>query len=83
MPDPRPTAGPCGDFIHHFLPGEIFRHPSARADFLFWLSRRIFMPLLVVPLVISTVAAGNFAYWVLSWIIGPPAHPPGPPARCC
>ena len=37
------------------------------------------MPLLVVPLVISTVAAGQiFAYWVLSWIIGAPAHPPGP-----
>jgi hypothetical protein len=50
------------DFIRHFLPAEIFHHPSARADFLFWLSRRIFMPLLVLPLVISTVAAGHFAY---------------------
>jgi sterol desaturase/sphingolipid hydroxylase (fatty acid hydroxylase superfamily) len=66
------------DFIRHFLPAEIFRHPSARADFLFWLSRRIFMPLLVFPLVVSTVVAGKFAYWVLSSMIGPPTHPVAP-----
>lgn len=65
-------------FIRHFLPAEIFHHPSARADFLFWLSRRIFMPLLVLPLVISTYAAGHFAYWVLSSIVGAPSHPVGP-----
>jgi sterol desaturase/sphingolipid hydroxylase (fatty acid hydroxylase superfamily) len=65
-------------FIRHFLPAEIFHHPSARADFLFWLSRRIFMPLLVLPLVISTVATGHFAYWVLSSIAGPPGHPVTP-----
>ncbi len=65
-------------FIRHFLPAEIFRHPSARADFLFWLSRRIFMPLLVFPLVISTVVAGKFAYWILSSIIGAPTHPVAP-----
>jgi sterol desaturase/sphingolipid hydroxylase (fatty acid hydroxylase superfamily) len=63
------------DFVRHFMPAEIFHHPSARADFLFWLSRRIFMPLLVIPLAISTVAAGNVAYWVLSTILGPPDHP--------
>jgi sterol desaturase/sphingolipid hydroxylase (fatty acid hydroxylase superfamily) len=66
------------EFMRHFLPSEIFHHPSARADFLFWLSRRIFMPLLVVPLVISTVAAGHFAYWVLSGILGPPSQPVAP-----
>jgi sterol desaturase/sphingolipid hydroxylase (fatty acid hydroxylase superfamily) len=65
-------------FIQHFLPAQIFHHPSARADFLFWLSRRIFIPLLVVPLVISTVVAGHFAYWVLSNVVGPPSHPVGP-----
>ena len=36
------------------------------------------MPLLVVPLAISTVAAGHFAYWVLSGILGPPVHPAAP-----
>ena len=66
------------DFVRHALPAEIFRHPSARADFLFWLSRRIFMPLLVIPLAISTVVAGRFAYWVLTLLIGAPAHPPAP-----
>lgn len=66
------------DFFRHFLPAENLRHPSARADFLFWLSRRIFMPLLVVPLVISTVASGKFAYWLLSGIFGPPAVPVTP-----
>jgi sterol desaturase/sphingolipid hydroxylase (fatty acid hydroxylase superfamily) len=65
-------------FIRHFLPEGTFQHPSARADFLFWLSRRVFMPLLVLPLVISTVAAGHFAYWVLSSVIALPSHPVGP-----
>jgi sterol desaturase/sphingolipid hydroxylase (fatty acid hydroxylase superfamily) len=36
------------------------------------------MPLLVLPLVISTVAAGHFAYWVLSSIFGAPSHPVTP-----
>lgn len=66
------------DFVRHVLPPEVYRHRSARADFLFWLSRRIFMPLLVLPLVISTVVAGHFAYWVLSGIFGAPSHAPGP-----
>jgi len=64
--------------IHHVLPREIFTHPSARADFLFWLSRRIFMPLLVLPLVISTAAAGHVAYLALTAIFGAPVHRPGP-----
>jgi sterol desaturase/sphingolipid hydroxylase (fatty acid hydroxylase superfamily) len=69
------------DFARHLLPAEIFYHPSARADFLFWLSRRIFMPLLVLPLVISTVVAGHFTYTLLSSIIGGPTYqvaPAGP-----
>jgi sterol desaturase/sphingolipid hydroxylase (fatty acid hydroxylase superfamily) len=66
------------DFMRHFLPPEVFHHPSARADFLFWLSRRIFIPLLVLPLVISTAVAGHFAFWVLRSILGPPSHPVSP-----
>jgi sterol desaturase/sphingolipid hydroxylase (fatty acid hydroxylase superfamily) len=65
-------------FIRHLLPPETLHHPSARADFLFWLSRRIFMPLLVLPLVISTMEAGHFAYWVLSSILGHPHRPEAP-----
>lgn len=66
------------DFFRHFLPEGIFHNASARADFLFWLSRRVFMPLLVLPLVISTVAAGRFAYWLLASVLGPPSHPVQP-----
>jgi sterol desaturase/sphingolipid hydroxylase (fatty acid hydroxylase superfamily) len=66
------------EFFRHLLPSIIFRHPSARADFLFWLSRKIFMPLLVLPLAISTVAAGHFAYWLLTHLVGAPGHPAEP-----
>ncbi len=66
------------DFVRHLVPIGTVHHPSARADFLFWLSRRIFMPLLVLPLAISTVAAGHFAYWLLRGIVGPPGHPVAP-----
>ncbi|MBV8186243.1 MAG: sterol desaturase family protein [Alphaproteobacteria bacterium] len=65
-------------FAGHLLPPTIFRHASARADFLFWLSRRLFMPFFVLPLTISTVAAGHFAHWALLSVLGPPASPPGP-----
>ncbi len=65
-------------FIRHLFPSEIFHHPSARADLLFWLSRRIFMPLFVLPLALSTVAAGHFAYWLLTHLFGVPAQPPAP-----
>ena len=73
-PAPRSIRGLFG----HVLPQGIFRHPSARADFLFWLSRRIFMPLLVLPTVFSTVAAGHVAYWLLGHAIGHPVQSPGP-----
>jgi len=72
----NPNDWSLRDFIGHLLPAEIFHHPSARADFLFWLSRRIFMPLLVVPLAISTVTAGHVAYAILSAFLRGPAHPP-------
>ena len=66
------------NFIRYVLPPAAFHNVSARADFLFWLSRRIFVPLLVLPLTISTVVAGHFSHFVLSTVIGPPAHTPAP-----
>jgi sterol desaturase/sphingolipid hydroxylase (fatty acid hydroxylase superfamily) len=72
-----PEARSLRGFVRHVFPREIFHHASARADFLFWLSRRIFMPLLVVPLIVSTVTAGHAMYWFLTQIVGPPTHPPG------
>ena len=74
VPPPRSFRGLFG----HMLPPGTIRHPSARADLLFWLSRRAFMPLLVVPLALSTVTAGHFAYWLLSQLFERPAHEPGP-----
>lgn len=70
----NPETWSVRDFVRHLFPSIIFHSPSARADFLFWLSRRIFMPLLVLPLAISTVAAGKFAFWVLTLVFGMPAH---------
>src|SRR6478735_10070823 len=73
----NPGSWSLRDFVRHLLPEEIFHHASARADFLFWLSRRIFMPLLVLPLAISTAAAGHGAYIALTAIFGAPVHKPG------
>jgi sterol desaturase/sphingolipid hydroxylase (fatty acid hydroxylase superfamily) len=63
--------------FRHVFPSEVFRHASARADLLFWISRRALMPLLVVPLLLSTVTAGHGMYWLLTQIFGAPSHPPG------
>ena len=70
-------AGRPRGFLRHCLPPGTLSHPSARADVLFWLSRRLFMPLLVVPLGLSTVAAGYAAHSVLTLLFGP-SHHPGP-----
>jgi sterol desaturase/sphingolipid hydroxylase (fatty acid hydroxylase superfamily) len=74
VPPPRSIGG----LFRHLLPEKTFRHPSARADLLFWLSRRIFMPLLVLPTALSTVTAGHAAHWLLSALIVHPAAPPDP-----
>ena len=68
-------AGGGGGFIRHCLPPGMLRHKSARADFLFWLSRRLFMPLFVVPLALSTATAGYAAYELLALMFGPATHP--------
>ncbi len=73
-PAPRTFHG----LLAHILPPDTLRHPSARADLLFWLSRRIFMPLLVLPLALSTVTAGHFAYSLLGHVVGFPQHAVGP-----
>jgi sterol desaturase/sphingolipid hydroxylase (fatty acid hydroxylase superfamily) len=65
------------DFLSHILPSGTLKHPSARADVLFYLSRHIFVPLLVVPLAITTAGAGRLAYLGLSSVFGAPEHPPG------
>lgn len=61
-------------FFRHCLPAGLLRHPSARADFLFWLSRRLFMPFFVLPLALSTVTAGYAAHELLTLVFGPSSH---------
>jgi hypothetical protein len=56
-------------FFGYLVPSATIRHPSARADILFWLSRRLF-PLMVVPLTFSTIAAGHLTYSVLAGLAG-------------
>lgn len=83
----RQTRGPergWRGFLRHCLPHGVLTHPSARADFLFWLSRRIFMPLFVLPLALSTVTAGYVAYRLLTVAFGPATHtgPAGTAVLC-
>lgn len=73
LPAPHSFRG-LGTYV---LPPETLRHPSARADLLFWLSRRIFMPLLVLPTALSTVTAGHCAYLLLGHVVRFPQHAPG------
>ncbi len=37
------------DFFDFAFPAEIIWHPSARADFLFWITKRAIMPFLLIP----------------------------------
>src|ERR1700744_2539010 len=67
-------AGGFRGFIRHCMPPGTLSHPSAKADVLFWLSRHLFVPFLVIPLSISTVTAGYAAYSLLSLLFGPAVH---------
>lgn len=70
---PRSLPG----LTRYLFPKGTFGHASARADLLFWLSRRIWVPMLVLPLVVSTAVAGQFAHALLVGLVGAPMHPPG------
>ena len=71
-------------FLRHCVPSGLLTHASARADFLFWLSRKIFMPFFVIPLGLSTATAGYAAYSLLTLVFGPATHagPAGPLLLC-
>lgn len=73
-------ADPGEDVRHCPPPGRSGRAP-ARADRPFWLSRRRFMPLYVIPLALSTVAAAYAMYSLLVMLFGPASHA-GPAAAC-
>lgn len=48
------------DFLSFALPKEVIMHPSARADLLFYITKRLIMPVLLIPAGIVFVAAVGF-----------------------
>lgn len=71
------------DFFDFAFPAEVIVHPSARADALFWITKRLMMPFLLIPAGVTFVAAVGYATnqsigWLLgisSPLIGGPAGP--------
>ncbi|HEX2941282.1 MAG TPA: sterol desaturase family protein, partial [Rhodopila sp.] len=63
------------DLWRHILPPGTVGHPSTRTDYLFWLSKRITMPPLILVLGVSTATAGHVAYSLLTRVFGPAQHP--------
>lgn len=49
------------DFVAFAFPPEVLTHPSAKADFLFWISKKLLVPLLFLPAGILFVTAVGWA----------------------
>jgi sterol desaturase/sphingolipid hydroxylase (fatty acid hydroxylase superfamily) len=49
------------DFFEFALPKEVILHPSARADALFWITKRLIMPFLLIPAGAVFVTAVGYA----------------------
>lgn len=59
------------DFLSFMLPNEILTHPSARADGLFWITKKLFMPLLGLPAGLFFVgAAGYGTHQIIGALLG-------------
>jgi sterol desaturase/sphingolipid hydroxylase (fatty acid hydroxylase superfamily) len=55
--------------VRYCLPAGILTHPSASADFLFWISRKLVYPIFVVPLALSPVIVGYGLHAMIApWI---------------
>ena len=61
---------------HHLIPAGIFKHPSARADFWFWVMRRVTKPLYLFPTALTAVGTGSLMHATLGAVF--PARDPGP-----
>lgn len=58
------------EFFEFAIPQEIITHPSARADLLFWVTRKALMPFLMLPAGIVFVGAVGYATnWLLSTLL--------------
>ncbi|PZO80284.1 MAG: sterol desaturase family protein [Mesorhizobium amorphae] len=49
------------DFFDFMFPHEVILHPSARADALFWVTKKLMMPFLLIPAGATFVAAMGYA----------------------
>ncbi|MGU3537904.1 sterol desaturase family protein [Methylobacterium sp. A54F] len=49
------------DFFEFMLPHEIITHPSAKADFLFYVTKRVLVPFLFLPAGVTFVVAVGYA----------------------
>lgn len=49
------------EFFDFVFPNEVITHPSARADLLFWITRKAIMPLLMLPAGATFVVAVGYA----------------------
>src|SRR5882757_1908631 len=74
------------EFFAFLAPPEILFHPSAKADLLFWITRRLIMPFLIFPAGITfVVAVGYLVHTALGGLFGidaPLLGPPGPVTIC-
>lgn len=77
----RAHPGPHGPraWVRYAFPREILAHPSARADFFFWVTRKLLMPLLLLPTSAAVIAAVGYAvHATLGLLLGSGHHSPGP-----
>ena len=66
-------------FWQYAFPREIIFHRSARADFLFWITRKLMTFLLLLPVTISSVATvGYFTHLSLGRLLDLSEHQPAP-----
>ena len=60
-----------GDFFEFALPKNVIMHPSARADLLFFIAKKLIMPFLLIPAGITFIAAvGYVTNQSISWLFG-------------
>lgn len=58
------------EFFEFAIPHEVVTHPSARADLLFWVTRKALMPFLMLPAGIVFVSAVGYATnWLLTTLL--------------
>src|SRR4051794_18498410 len=74
-----PEAVSVRGFWRYAFPREILLHQSARADFLFYVTRKLLMFLLFLPVTISSVATvGYLTHMALGRLLGLGGYQPAP-----